>query len=82
MLISVILKQVRKLFCQSHRHDSDRVPAYPLQSSFAVNSPKGNFPSGGGDIVIIERETERLKDVGKKTERGGLCGGPGDVFAT
>lgn len=74
MLISVILKQVRKLFCQSHHFDNDRVLAYPLQSSLAVNSPKGNFPSGGGDIVIIERERERLKDVGKEGEsREGVC---------
>ena len=84
MLISVILKQVRKLFCQSHRYDNDRVPAYPLQSSLAVNSTNGNFPSGGGDIGIIERERERLKEVGKEGEgsEGVLYGGPGDVFAT
>lgn len=84
VLISVILKQVRKLFCQSHRYDNDRVERRLTccKALFPVNSPKGKFPNGGGgDIVIIEGERERLKEVGRE-ERGGLCGGPGDVFAT
>ena len=81
----MILKQVRKLFCQSHRYDNDRVERQlPCCKKlfFPLNSPKGKFPSGGGgDIVIIEGERERLKEVGKEGV-GGLRSGPGDVFAT
>lgn len=79
VLISVILKQVCKLFCRSHRYDSDRVEQQPTRckAPFAVNSPeKGKFPSGGGggDIVIIEGE--RLKEDGRRRERergDGVC---------
>lgn len=41
----------------------------PAAKLFAVNSPKGNFPSGGGDIVIIEGERERLTEAQKVGER-------------
>lgn len=84
VLISVILKQVRKLFCQSHSDDNDGVesPAYPLQSSSAANSPTVKFPGGGGDIVIIEGERGRLEGAREGERRGASRSGPGDVFAT
>lgn len=71
MLISVILKQVRKLFCQSRRYDSDggERRLTRRKSLLAVNSPKGGkFPSGGGDSGIIEGERGRLK--GEEREKG------------
>ena len=71
VVISVILKQVCKLFCQSHRYDNDIVERQLTccKALFAVNSPNGKFPSGGGDIVIIEGERDRLKEAEKEGER-------------
>lgn len=80
MFISVILKQVCKLLCQSHRLDSEKGEWH--QSPFPSNSPRGNFPTGGDAIVIIEGMRERLKDGGGRGIRMGLCRSPGDVFAT
>lgn len=80
VLISVILKQVRKLFCQSHRLDSEKGEC--RQSPFPGNSPRGNFLIGGDAIVIIEGTRERLKESGGRGIRMALCCSPGDVFAT
>lgn len=78
--VSVILKQVCKLFCQSHRLDSEEGEC--RHSPFPGNSPQGNFPTGGDAIVIVEGMRERLKGGGGQGIRMGLCRSPGDVFTT
>lgn len=85
MLISVILKQVRKLFCQSHCYDNDRVERQltRCKALFLLIHQKETFPVVvGGDIVIIEGERERLKEVGKEggEERGGSVWWPWRCF--